>query len=278
MNSNKLRLYTASFIVYIFCSCLTAYAQTCSEALSLVSVVNPITEVTPLDIERMPYDSSVEAEIELTEGLAKILTTTDGTVGGLFVPNSKGNHGAMMPPWFTKYAKYKKLTLRPEKLKWSKLPYPIQKRLLLSPNNHILINNLRVKKELKLNFKEPTELFGNIYPVGTHNVNTDFFADYIYLESETKNRALLELHLRTNLPAGINSNDAYKFFELIGLNLTHQHIHIVGPKPDFTNKLISYKTLDSFFRANLLTELMHCLLYTSPSPRDATLSRMPSSA
>ena len=25
-------------------------------------------------------------------------------------------------------------------------------------------------------------------------------------------------------------------------------------------------------------ELMHCLLYTSPSPRDATLSRMPSSA
>ena len=27
-----------------------------------------------------------------------------------------------------------------------------------------------------------------------------------------------------------------------------------------------------------LAELMDCLLYTSPSPRDATLSRMPSSA
>ena len=27
-----------------------------------------------------------------------------------------------------------------------------------------------------------------------------------------------------------------------------------------------------------LTEFYHCLLYTSPSPRDATLSRMPSSA
>ena len=30
----------------------------------------------------------------------------------------------------------------------------------------------------------------------------------------------------------------------------------------------------SFFAA----KYMHCLLYTSPSPRDATLSRMPSSA
>ena len=28
----------------------------------------------------------------------------------------------------------------------------------------------------------------------------------------------------------------------------------------------------------ILTELLGCLLYTSPSPRDATLSRMPSSA
>ena len=28
----------------------------------------------------------------------------------------------------------------------------------------------------------------------------------------------------------------------------------------------------------MLGKLMHCLLYTSPSPRDATLSRMPSSA
>ena len=30
--------------------------------------------------------------------------------------------------------------------------------------------------------------------------------------------------------------------------------------------------------ASLLAQLLFCLLYTSPSPRDATLSRMPSSA
>ena len=32
------------------------------------------------------------------------------------------------------------------------------------------------------------------------------------------------------------------------------------------------------YRQRLLKQLVACLLYTSPSPRDATLSRMPSSA
>ena len=36
---------------------------------------------------------------------------------------------------------------------------------------------------------------------------------------------------------------------------------------------------EGFFRAKLADEIAStCLLYTSPSPRDATLSRMPSSA
>ena len=33
-----------------------------------------------------------------------------------------------------------------------------------------------------------------------------------------------------------------------------------------------------WFSLSPTTEIRHCLLYTSPSPRDATLSRMPSSA
>ena len=33
-----------------------------------------------------------------------------------------------------------------------------------------------------------------------------------------------------------------------------------------------------FYNERNRTEINHCLLYTSPSPRDATLSRMPSSA
>ena len=40
---------------------------------------------------------------------------------------------------------------------------------------------------------------------------------------------------------------------------------------DFTMRLLSCRTRD-------LVDYHACLLYTSPSPRDATLSRMPSSA
>ena len=35
---------------------------------------------------------------------------------------------------------------------------------------------------------------------------------------------------------------------------------------------------DAFMRTGVAAMLSSCLLYTSPSPRDATLSRMPSSA
>ena len=40
----------------------------------------------------------------------------------------------------------------------------------------------------------------------------------------------------------------------------------------------SLDATDSLTPPETITVNMHCLLYTSPSPRDATLSRMPSSA
>ena len=40
---------------------------------------------------------------------------------------------------------------------------------------------------------------------------------------------------------------------------------------------ISFNSIE-FSGANLVTQLLVCLLYTSPSPRDGLLSRMPSSA
>ena len=47
---------------------------------------------------------------------------------------------------------------------------------------------------------------------------------------------------------------------------------------DFQNALLSYKQFAGLAEAKKTDEYKNCLLYTSPSPRDATLSRMPSSA
>ena len=56
----------------------------------------------------------------------------------------------------------------------------------------------------------------------------------------------------------------------IGNNVTIEPYVIIGSKVKIGNNVIikSFSHLES----------CNCLLYTSPSPRDATLSRMPSSA
>jgi len=258
MERAMLRLPLACLIVYILCSCPTTYAQTCAEVLKPSKAT--LTEVTSLDIQRVAFDSSVEAELEFTPALAKILTTSDGTLGGLDSKFSEANK-ASFPKWLVRYAKYAKFNISPWKLKWDKLPYRIQKKLILELRSKYRLGAielaLKVKKELTIDFKSPTELFGKSYPAGEHTVNTEFFSNLVQLENATPTRALLELHARTNLPASINSRDTYKFFKLVGLNLTHQHIHIVGPKPKLDSIISKLEFMDFFYRANLLVELSH---------------------
>ena len=54
-------------------------------------------------------------------------------------------------------------------------------------------------------------------------------------------------------------------------------MYINSPGGIVTSGLAIYDTME-YIRPDVSTVCMGCLLYTSPSPRDATLSRMPSSA
>ena len=56
---------------------------------------------------------------------------------------------------------------------------------------------------------------------------------------------------------------------------THKKIFTVLKSPHVNKKSREQFQLSSYKR---LLDIYSCLLYTSPSPRDATLSRMPSSA
>ena len=61
------------------------------------------------------------------------------------------------------------------------------------------------------------------------------------------------------------ANQRYEINDVIGPDEYHDHVD----NSAFTNRMA---------RWNLETALSTCLLYTSPSPRDRTRSRMPSSA
>ena len=68
----------------------------------------------------------------------------------------------------------------------------------------------------------------------------------------------------------------FKWIGIIYLCYLAYDIYSTRPK-DINSKQIVEKSFLSFFKDGFLVAGT-CLLYTSPSPRDATLSRMPSSA
>ena len=64
-------------------------------------------------------------------------------------------------------------------------------------------------------------------------------------------------------------------------NVTNKHVVVVSNAIKEDNVEVhaaKEKSIPVIPRAEMLAELMSCLLYTSPSPRDLSTSRMPSSA
>ena len=61
--------------------------------------------------------------------------------------------------------------------------------------------------------------------------------------------------------------------KVIGVDMTEEQLSVALEYIPYHTEIFGYKKSNVEFRKGLI-----CLLYTSPSPRDATLSRMPSSA
>ena len=106
------------------------------------------------------------------------------------------------------------------------------------------------------------EIFQHIYPsliLGQYNIHQDEegvygFRNWAFLNGDTEEQYLKTGELDLN---DWNSGDKTWVIDSIFTRKHNEH-------------MIFYKT---FF-----THLLGCLLYTSPSPRDGLLSRMPSSA
>ena len=83
-----------------------------------------------------------------------------------------------------------------------------------------------------------------------------------------------------NIYDALNMTDTLKFGDSEKLNFTRADVDVSKAfKNDALSSLssaVNSLTVEESFGYNAQTQ--SCLLYTSPSPRDATLSRMPSSA
>ena len=75
----------------------------------------------------------------------------------------------------------------------------------------------------------------------------------------------------------ILSPDSYVFETIVIEDLDHV-LSITLNRPEKKNAINDVMSNEIIYALNFAKQSNHCLLYTSPSPRDGLLSRMPSSA
>ena len=101
-----------------------------------------------------------------------------------------------------------------------------------------------------------------------------------YSEEAEKFRATVQSFLKTNLPSdwegigSLNPEEAYEFANTVWRPLLADNGYLAPSWP----KEVGGGGLSELEQVILAEEFMNCLLYTSPSPRDRSVSRMPSSA
>jgi len=213
-------------------------------------------------------DTSVEIEIENTDPILALLTTSDGTLAPLLPPKP---HFSLfrfrLPPSFGNEFQgwsYEKLAAEP----WNNLT-PHQKRLFLSWVTFRKttpffsdrgVPGFVIKEATTLTFKKPTEFLGQSFESGTHELDISKLFRKVEYGTPSQNPNMLELHFRTNRPAGEVSNSAWTFLEAIDVAKTHQHVHIVAPinikRLQEEGQIRSVMLTDFYRRANLVLEMM----------------------
>ena len=91
------------------------------------------------------------------------------------------------------------------------------------------VPGIKMKDEATLSFKAPTDFLGKSYEPGDHVVDISKLFRMVEYGSPAQNPDFLELHFRTNLPAGEVSKSAWVFLSGLDQAKTHQHVHVVTP-------------------------------------------------
>lgn len=219
-------------------------------------------------LEKPEHDTSVELELKNSEAILQLLTTKDGTLGPILPPtlpeesvlsalpvelrqvfHKKSYEELAATPWDSLTASQKRLFL-----------YWVTKRKSTPFFDDRVVPGMKMKDEAILTFQNPTVFLGKSYDSGNHVIDISQLFRKVEYGSPAQNPDFLELHFRTNLPAGDVSQSAWVF--LTGLNQAkiHQHVHVVTPlditKLQTEGEVRSLMYTDFFRRANLALEMM----------------------
>jgi hypothetical protein len=122
------------------------------------------------------------------------------------------------------------------------------------------VPGIKIKDKAILHFTKPTQFLGQQYEAGIHEVNISQIFRKVEYASPSQYSDFLELHFRTNQPAGVVSNSAWTFLTGIQENKPHQHVHIVSPlnikQLQEEGQIRSVMLTDFYRRANLVLEMM----------------------
>ena len=134
-------------------------------------------------------------------------------------------------------------------------------------------------KEIELRFDVEINQRGNAFNFLGIKKNIDLASNFIrnlYIETEKNSISIAELRSHLQQPKVFDKDKTIKNNKNMFFKFKNYRINIDRP-----NQIKFYKSIlenDVVFSVGSAGSGKTCLLYTSPSPRDATLSRMPSSA
>lgn len=212
--------------------------------------------------------SAIEMEMDMSPEVLGLLTTTDGTVGGLFVKQK-------LPEFFTQWMQKFEPNHNPSSYAWDKLGNGMKRDLLIEVTRRKKsgfftdrqIPNTRVKDKITLEFdRKTTPFLGKWYPKGTHEIDVSgYFGKVEYMGPDSvKDVSGVELHLRSaKLEAGDVLESAWILQDGAKIRRTHMHEHIVVPMPVKALAQKPVKTAlavtEYYRRANLLAEFIAIL-------------------
>jgi len=214
------------------------------------------------------HETSVELEVQNTDGILSLLTTTDGTLGPLLPPKpTLSLLGFGLPADLQQHFQgltYEQIAAEP----WDHLSLK-QKRIFLlwatvrkrtSFFEDRSVPGIKMKDKAFLHFNRPTQFLGREYEAGTHEVDISNIFRKVEYATPSQNPQFLELHFRTQQPAGVVSNSAWTFLAGIQERKIHQHVHIVRPlninRLQEEGQIRSVLLTDFYRRANLVLEMM----------------------